>query len=640
MMNMSNGQKTNETKPRLGKEEVDVLEREFKRNPKPTTQTKRIFAEDMGVDLSRINNWFQNRRAKRKQEKKTEAYEAGQAREAAMGYSVSAPSSPDFSHSNYNVDYQMMPQPSSSMSFSISGPPPATAPYNPQYQDPTTASLESFSRTMATARAASQSGEFSGSFALHSNGPRHLADMQGMVEPSDLDRAQFPTDINFSNYHDASFNFQPGFNDIFHEPEQLDSFITAESVHTPTAFTTFSDASTMRSLSGTSVSSQAASQSFGDVLTFRPHESSDNQASDHSNEATPSLAPALGWQFSSPESESSSSPPPASSLFKSPPPPTDLAARRKKVQVKPAALGTDTMRGRPLVGPRTMSNIDGFRRQVASPLPSSPMRRIASAGGNGRNGNVLTGRIQKPGIESAQRSPINIQGFGNAWMEHHCGMMNQPGLTAGSSLTSSLAPPTPMSPRERQMTLKRENSSSNEGDLNIMFNMPNNHVLPTFIDPSQVTDQTPPETPQASLGLPTPTSGWPGSTEQHSSEPHWNYDIPDDPLYTPNHDSFAHDLPMPQSSYSSQPVTPAFGTFNQGAFLSGTAHDSPPFHNTASPIYTLSNQGGAAEYSFPNDGLPQFQHLGLVGTSNSPTLTMKQKQYQFSNTTPANFLEK
>jgi hypothetical protein len=48
----------NETKPRLGKDEVDILEREFKKNPKPTTQTKRQFAEDMGVELARINVCF------------------------------------------------------------------------------------------------------------------------------------------------------------------------------------------------------------------------------------------------------------------------------------------------------------------------------------------------------------------------------------------------------------------------------------------------------------------------------------------------------------------------------------------------------------------------------------------------------
>jgi hypothetical protein len=47
--------KTNETKPRLGKDEVDILEREFRQNPKPTTKVKREFAREMGVELPRIN---------------------------------------------------------------------------------------------------------------------------------------------------------------------------------------------------------------------------------------------------------------------------------------------------------------------------------------------------------------------------------------------------------------------------------------------------------------------------------------------------------------------------------------------------------------------------------------------------------
>jgi hypothetical protein len=51
----STGTKANETKPRLGKDEVEILEREFKKNPKPTTQPTRQFAEDMAVDLARIN---------------------------------------------------------------------------------------------------------------------------------------------------------------------------------------------------------------------------------------------------------------------------------------------------------------------------------------------------------------------------------------------------------------------------------------------------------------------------------------------------------------------------------------------------------------------------------------------------------
>ena len=44
-----------ETKARLQKVEVDILEREFVRNPKPTTETKRRFAEEMEIDLARIN---------------------------------------------------------------------------------------------------------------------------------------------------------------------------------------------------------------------------------------------------------------------------------------------------------------------------------------------------------------------------------------------------------------------------------------------------------------------------------------------------------------------------------------------------------------------------------------------------------
>ncbi len=55
---------SNEIKPRLGRDEVDILEEEFKQNPKPPTQTKRQYAEEMGVDLARINvgRWFSFRK--------------------------------------------------------------------------------------------------------------------------------------------------------------------------------------------------------------------------------------------------------------------------------------------------------------------------------------------------------------------------------------------------------------------------------------------------------------------------------------------------------------------------------------------------------------------------------------------------
>ena len=47
--------KPTEPKPRLAKDEVELLEREFSKNPKPTSSTKRELAEQMGVEVPRIN---------------------------------------------------------------------------------------------------------------------------------------------------------------------------------------------------------------------------------------------------------------------------------------------------------------------------------------------------------------------------------------------------------------------------------------------------------------------------------------------------------------------------------------------------------------------------------------------------------
>jgi hypothetical protein len=44
-----------EPKPRLAKDEVELLESEFAKNPKPNSSTKRELAEQMGVEVPRIN---------------------------------------------------------------------------------------------------------------------------------------------------------------------------------------------------------------------------------------------------------------------------------------------------------------------------------------------------------------------------------------------------------------------------------------------------------------------------------------------------------------------------------------------------------------------------------------------------------
>lgn len=52
---IQHGARTTETKPRLAKDEVDKLEREFQRNHKPNSSLKKQLAEEMRVDIARIN---------------------------------------------------------------------------------------------------------------------------------------------------------------------------------------------------------------------------------------------------------------------------------------------------------------------------------------------------------------------------------------------------------------------------------------------------------------------------------------------------------------------------------------------------------------------------------------------------------
>ncbi|KAK0928939.1 hypothetical protein LTR29_017220 [Friedmanniomyces endolithicus] len=73
--NNTNGQPSMacDIKPRLSKGQHEMLEAEYLKQNKPSTSTKKGFAEALGVSLDKVNNWFQNRRAKSKQDAKKAA---------------------------------------------------------------------------------------------------------------------------------------------------------------------------------------------------------------------------------------------------------------------------------------------------------------------------------------------------------------------------------------------------------------------------------------------------------------------------------------------------------------------------------------------------------------------------------------
>ncbi|KAH8727548.1 hypothetical protein GQ44DRAFT_89686 [Phaeosphaeriaceae sp. PMI808] len=85
---------TCDVKPRLTKEQHDVLEQHFQMQHKPSTLVKKDFASKLNVPLDKINNWFQNRRAKVKQDRKKHTNQLNMALNTQYGSMYGHPSMP------------------------------------------------------------------------------------------------------------------------------------------------------------------------------------------------------------------------------------------------------------------------------------------------------------------------------------------------------------------------------------------------------------------------------------------------------------------------------------------------------------------------------------------------------------------
>ncbi|MCJ1284783.1 hypothetical protein MMC26_004119 [Xylographa opegraphella] len=58
------------SRPRLTTDQTNILEARFQQDPKPPTNTKKDLALKIGLTLDKVNNWYQNRRAKAKNARK------------------------------------------------------------------------------------------------------------------------------------------------------------------------------------------------------------------------------------------------------------------------------------------------------------------------------------------------------------------------------------------------------------------------------------------------------------------------------------------------------------------------------------------------------------------------------------------
>lgn len=580
-----------EAKPRLGKDEVNKLEREFKKNPKPSTQTKKALAEEMNVDLPRINNWFQNRRAKRKQQIKAKGEEAIQAPEA-LNYPT--PTSPEtLSHGNdlYSDDHQAISEPVVS-TYKMS----TDFTYSPEMMEFSSVAMESYGQTslpfrntclmnhealylpnntICSSNLPLDSGNSSttGLSEYFSYEPPHKIDTKDLVI-TPLSPSSKPS--TFSNLK----NQKP----IITSPSQAVS-LTNKNMH---LLNTMTSTSLMRSDTTLSASSNCCSSQSNE--DYRKNTQGDNAISSNViHDINPQVgkfeAPLYDPEFN--QETLGPQPAPSNKTFVSRPP-VNIALRRKKVQQRPAALTAHTLSNRQLAGPCTTSHVDGSHFSAKSPCELS-MRRIVSAGGNRA---VVSGRVQKHSFDVSQRSPINIGGFENVGtiMDYNFhNIYNPPPLTGISSICGSLAPPTPIDFNFGSQDSNGPITSPGDGSHNFLFNYNTTNCLISIDKSNQ--DLTMVENLQ-SLPLDQISSNhWPTPIDYHDKNSYCK--INEEPSYTTINNQFSSRLQLNEQLPSD--IKNQYAT--QG-FIPSYSYDCTVGHTTM-PCGTRSSLSKPeVEYSF------------------------------------------
>ncbi|KAK6078160.1 homeobox domain-containing protein [Seiridium cupressi] len=408
-----------ESKPRLSKDEVERLEKIFLENPKPSSSVKAQLADELGLERPRINNWFQNRRAKAKQERKQEEYEARRAAEKSGSEPRSPTDLPCSATELFDQDTHQRMKPSSAPfpELNSAAQPATSLDSNTDCEEDVECDAEDFESPYAPQSIETHLESASG--ALNSPLSLHFCQSEETGFSYSHASQTFSAPGSMQSY--ASFGLQER-----HSVRQLDQEQgmdnTAHGLPSPEerlANPSY-QADHYLKLVGTGYPSSA--------LPFyhqRPimEEESKQEYVKEEDESISSCH--VGQATTSPQGI----PIPVNS-FKSPPPPANIASRRNIS--RPAALTVATSRSRSYnLGPKT--GMDGMRR--ADPTsPATAMRRIASAGGN------MAGRIHKQC--AGPRSPLFLNRNTEAFLQFH----SRSPVGVFSAAFSGATPPTPMTP--------------------------------------------------------------------------------------------------------------------------------------------------------------------------------------------------
>ncbi|KAI2466150.1 hypothetical protein F4781DRAFT_366728 [Annulohypoxylon bovei var. microspora] len=563
-----------ESKPRLSKEEVEKLEKVFQDNPKPSSSTKGSLADSLGLDRPRINNWFQNRRAKAKQERKQEEYEARRAAEKASCEPVSPDdglSSGTSEHTNDSVRRRV--QPSSARFPDVD----SSAQIDASYDDDS-----------------DSDGESPDSGDSHSPHEAHAADE---VADSYLNFSDV-TDFNAYQHAPQSYSHSGNVNGFtsYISPEHLDhneqSTVAGNSLPSPEEQCATNDHNSSQfspmldgGYSGAHITPFLQSQPT--FTTPRMNGSPIHSMQGHgdglhtpiSEGQTPTTMVHQGI--------------PTPDSFKSPPPPANIASRRNIP--RPAALQTSSLRSRSYgYGGMPKTGLDGPKRMDPS-SPVSTIRRIVSSAGS------MHGRIQKP--SSGPRSPMVY----NA--EALLAYQSRSPAGAVASAFSGAAPPTPMTPAVIDQGIREPvvtSACSEDNSFLLGANLPTSMM--EFKTESNL--KTPPSTPGGLL------NHFNNTNYPNSFVPRLDFQ-PDQPVLTPFFstefpDMSLHTVPsyadMSDGSLPTTPLYPMGSIQEQNAFGHNTMGNTQfdwDANEAVSSSRSSPNQSRSKQIQFTQNMTPQ-----------------------------------
>lgn len=404
------------TRSRLTQEQLATLEAEFAERYKPNTEYKKSLAEKMGVEFQKVNNWFQNRRAKAKHQNPQERrYDVSPEQETRQGPATAFSS----------TEYEGMPQSFPSENFSSPGQGPVlSTDFATAFDFP---NLEEMNRQYN----ANMSGlpNFDSNTTLQPDfSNTAVADPMWSTDSYDILKMPSQTAVERDlfgwspdSFADASAQMQgqrfiPGHTDAQSQPmyhtaidgspvgnPSTQSFVTTSSEGgEPQEFMTPPQGtSPMRSLNqsifphrGSDSSDLAANFDTINIQQSRAGLGGLRGTSNPASATALVSTTGLATPQVSPDAIVSKSPFAAGS--------SELAARKRRP--RPLALQNDSSRSISYTGPVTSSS--HLRASPPGSRKQSPVRRIRSTG---NNMNVMTGRVTKPGTVSAQMSPRNFE---------------------------------------------------------------------------------------------------------------------------------------------------------------------------------------------------------------------------------------